>query len=291
MDGMAKHASPDIPEKSSAKVAAWSVLVTMGGTSVTLNIWDATHAAHLYPLLAVLKGLAPVLAAMLLSEAGARFDGGKAFRCVAFGIMAGAMVLSASAVATVLRSSYPAGLLGLIMSWLFGIVLDAAALTGLWIVLTERERRREAAREAGAAQSEAEQARREAGEAAGKAAGLEAELERVRAALEAERAKRVPGRKPRRGSARKPARTSAPVPVPAEGGSSAPEDVPDIDAEARILALIDEGYSASKAGVLAGKSDSYGRQVARLRNAAKKEPAGEDRTDGDMATGEQPTAD
>ena len=44
MTGMAKHATA--PEKSSAKTAAWSVLVTMGGTSVILNFWDATHAAH-----------------------------------------------------------------------------------------------------------------------------------------------------------------------------------------------------------------------------------------------------
>ena len=104
MTGMAEHRTPSRAEKSSAKAAAWSVLITMGGTSVTLNIWDATHATHpLYGLIAVLKGLAPVLAAMLLSEAGARFDGGKVFRGVAFGIMGGAMVLSASAVASVLR--------------------------------------------------------------------------------------------------------------------------------------------------------------------------------------------
>ena len=77
MSVMSKDAQESAPDKSSAKVAAWSVLITMGGTSVTLNIWDATHAAHLFWLLAVLKGLAPVLAAMLLSEAGARFDGGK----------------------------------------------------------------------------------------------------------------------------------------------------------------------------------------------------------------------
>ena len=64
--------------------------------------------------------------------------------------------------------------------------------------------------------------------------------------------------------------------------------MPDLDTEARILALIDQGHSASQAGILAGKSDSYGRQVARLRNAAKREPAGEERSDGDMATGEQP---
>ena len=72
---------------------------------------------------------------------------------------------------------------------------------------------------------------------------------------------------------------------------SAPEPALDIDAEIRadlrIMELIEKGHSASEAGVLAGKSDSYGRQVARLARA-KREPAGDDRSDGDMATGEQP---
>lgn len=89
---------------------------------------------------------------------------------------------------------------------------------------------------------------------------------------------------------------------PVLAGSPAPEAGPDeglsIEAEARILELIGEGYtpsearvlelieegnSASRAGLLAGKSDSYGRQVARLVKAAKKEPAGGERADGDIS--------
>jgi hypothetical protein len=312
------------PGKSSAKVPAWAVLITMGGTSITLNFWDATHAASpMFWLIAGLRGFAPVLAAMFISEAGARFDGGKVFRRVTFAIMGGAMLLSASAVANVLRPSYPAGWLGLGMAWLFGIVLDAAALTGLWIILTERERRRAAER--------AEEARDAAGEMAEAVAAAEArvaeqahaEADEMRAAMEAElarlsteltaanataealREKATSARKRRRTSARKPATTSArnqpagtaPEPAPGSAGSSAPEDVLDVDAEATLLALIEEGksptdarilaliaggHSASEAGVLAGKSDSYGRYVARLAKAAKKEPAGGERTDGDV---------
>jgi hypothetical protein len=125
----------------------------------------------------------------------------------------------------------------------------------------------------------------------------EADLESVRAELATAEAKAetltrkltaVSDRKSRRGSGRKAAGTGTRNRPPVPGGTSGAEDVPDIDTEARILALIDQGHSASQAGILAGKSDSYGRQVARLRNAAKKEPAGEERTDGDMATGEQP---
>jgi hypothetical protein len=67
---------------------------------------------------------------------------------------------------------------------------------------------------------------------------------------------------------RKRAGTAARNRRPANAGTSARGDAPDMDAEARILALIAEGHSASKAGILAGKSDSYGRQVARLARTA-----------------------
>ena len=76
MTVMADHRKT-APGKSSAKVPAWAVLITMGGTSIVLNFWDATHAPHpLNLLVAGLRGFAPVLAAMFISEAGARFDGG-----------------------------------------------------------------------------------------------------------------------------------------------------------------------------------------------------------------------
>lgn len=193
MTVMADHRKT-APGKSSAKVPAWTVLVTMGGTSIILNFWDATHTPHpLFLLIAALRGFAPVAAAMGLSEAAARFDGGKTFRIVAFAIMTGAMLLSASAVANVLRPSYPAGLLGLGLAWLFGIVLDAAAITCLWIILTERERRREAeraeeARDAAGEMAEAvaAAAARAADMAAAERAQIEAQAAEERAALETE---------------------------------------------------------------------------------------------------------
>jgi predicted GIY-YIG superfamily endonuclease len=52
---------------------------------------------------------------------------------------------------------------------------------------------------------------------------------------------------------------------------------PDVRAEARILQLVGEGVSASKAGVLVGRSDSYGRKVVRTaRDLAKAAPKGPD---------------
>lgn len=76
----------------------------------------------------------------------------------------------------------------------------------------------------------------------------------------------------------------------AKGGTTAlsPEAAGmDLDTEALVLKYIGEGKSASEAGILAGVTDGRGRQIARLARA-KKEPAGGERTDGDMATGEQP---
>lgn len=44
----------------------------------------------------------------------------------------------------------------------------------------------------------------------------------------------------------------------------------DLDSEARVLWYLDKGYSASKAGVMAGLTDSRGRQIARLAREAPK---------------------
>jgi len=68
---------------------------------------------------------------------------------------------------------------------------------------------------------------------------------------------------------------AAPEPAPATEPEPAAEETVDIDAEARILRLIAEGHSPSKAGVLAGASDSYGRKVARAaRDLAAAAPNG-----------------
>jgi hypothetical protein len=82
-------------------------------------------------------------------------------------------------------------------------------------------------------------------------------------------------------------RKQSPV-TPAATASLSPEAAGmDLDTEALVLKYIGEGHSASEAGVMAGVTDGRGRQIARLAKA-KKEPAGDDRSDGDMATGEQP---
>lgn len=309
MTVMANHA-----RKNGTPWAAWAVLIGMGGTSVTYNVYHAVHHSHMNPFLALLYGLAPVAAAALLSHIVAELDGGWFMKTVTFLVMLGAMALSIGATASVVR---PAA--GSWMQYLFGAVLDAAALVALQRILSGHRRKAEevsalavaeqAVREAAgkAERATAERARIEA-EAAEERAALKAELARVNidltaanATVDALRSARVPGRKRSRTTARKPAGTSArnrpgttaPEPALTTGpelaavpaGSTGPESELDIDQEARLLILdyVAKGHSASEAGRLAGKTDGYGRQVVRLDRAAKKEPAGSERAEGDMS--------
>jgi hypothetical protein len=291
MNDMSKHEREPTPLP-----AAWAVLLGMGAVQVTFNVDHAVHAQHpMWLGLALLYALTPVYAAMGTSHMIAAFKGGKALVVAAFAVTIAAMALSMGSVASVVGPT--AGMWW--AKWVFGLVLDGAALTALWVILMEHSRRAESA--ASAASRDAEERReRDAQRAAADAeraalalANDQEKLELRQSLADAEAAlrdARSSARKQRRSSGRKPARTSAPVPagssgpgtVPVPGASSGLSEVPDLDAEARILALIDQGHSASQAGILAGKSDSYGRQVARLARAAQREPAGDNRSAGDM---------
>jgi hypothetical protein len=288
MTGMADHRKTGT---TSDVKAAWAVVIAMGGTSVTYQIFHAVVYGQMNLYLAILYGLVPTAVAALLSHIVATHKGGWMLQALTFAVMLGAMALSVNSTGAVVHTA--AGKLW----WLFGLVLDAAALISLRVILSAHERKRDeatalegaeqAAREAltRAQQADVERARH-----AADAEQLRVELAAANATAEALKAARVPARKPRRSSARKPAtssgrnRTAASAPEPAQvpGGSSGPGDELDLDTEALILKYIDEGYSASKAGVMAGASDSYGRHIGRLRKAAKQEPAGDERTEGDV---------
>lgn len=264
MTGMAAHRKNTTI--TSATPAAWAVLIGMGGTSVTYNVYHAVHSGSLGLGLALLYGFAPVFGAALLSHIVAVHKGGWFLQGATFAVMLGAMTLSIGATAAIVR---PAA--GSWMQWLFGAVLDAAALVALRVILASHQ-----GREAEA--SALETAEQAAAEAADKAEALQLQLAEVSTALEAER-----NRKPARNRNRKRATRNTRKPALVPAAATAPEDAPDLDAEALILKYLDEGYSASKAGVMAGRSDSYGRQVARLKRVAKMEPAGGERSEGDVA--------
>jgi len=113
-----------------ARGAAWAVLAGAGSTMVTFNIWHALHTGGLRLLLAIMVGLAPAGLAVGLSHIVAAYNGGKVMRAVAFAVMAGAMVLSVSATGDVVRPAVGQ------LWWLFGAVVDSAALVALQVILT-----------------------------------------------------------------------------------------------------------------------------------------------------------
>jgi hypothetical protein len=283
MPDMSTHARDAVRHKSKPRSRAdlWFVLILTGLASSVLQMYHATHAGGTVWLIAGIVGLVPSATAIGLSHVVAGHKSATVLRVITLAVMVAAMAASASAVAAVVRP-----IDGPWFSWVFGVALDAAALACVWVLLGEHDRQDAEVSALQVAEQSGAEARAAAAESAVRAAGLEAELTAARAALEAERARRVPDRKPRRNTARKPARASAVKTASGTGGTSGPEDLPDIDAEARILQLIAGGMSASAAGVAAGKSDSYGRYVARLARAAQEEPAGDQRTAGDMASRE-----
>jgi uncharacterized protein DUF2637 len=128
---------------------------------------------------------------------------------------------------------------------------------------------------------EQEQAAKEGALSALEAVRAELASEVVRAEaltrkLDAVPRNRVPVQSRKRsGTSRRKQAAVVPEPAPAPIA-----EVVDIDAEARILQLIAEGHTPSKAGVLAGRSDSYGRQVDRkARKLAEAAPEGQDRSE------------
>jgi hypothetical protein len=277
MDDMPKYAEKHAERRSPVTPAAWLVLGAMGIASVTFQIDHALDGGLPRWLIAGVVGFAPVAVSLGVAHMIALHKGGRVMRAAAILVMACGMTLSMGAIAWVVGPYYHSWL-----RWLFGVLLDGAALFAAWVLLSEHERRAGDAAQARSAAEVVKAAEATAAEAGRKVAALEDELVTVKAALEAERKRRVPARKKRGTSARKPARASAAELVPVSAGSSAAEEMPDIDAEARILELIAKGMSASAAGIAAGKSDSYGRQVARLARAAQEEPRGDARTAGDI---------
>jgi hypothetical protein len=233
-----KHAQPEPPPPEpagkSGTLAAWLVLIGMGGTSVAFNVWHATHAGGVVWPLALLYGLAPVLAAMGLAHMVATHRGGWLMRCVTVGVMGGAMALSAGAIASVVAP------MAMHLSWLYGGVLDAASLVAVGVILTEHER--EAARQA---------AREAAEKAEQKAAADGAERAAQNAIAEAAaRAAEMPAAEP----------VQEPQPVPRRASRSASHD-PDAEkarAAYRKSKRTGDAISDRALGEMFGRSRTWG---------------------------------
>ena len=112
---------------ASDRVAAWLVLAGAGTTMVSFNLWHAFHAG-MPGYLALLDGIAPVVLAMGMSHIVARR--GWFLKIATVAVMLGAMALSVSATGDVVRPAVGH------LWWLFGGVVDSAALVALQVILT-----------------------------------------------------------------------------------------------------------------------------------------------------------
>jgi hypothetical protein len=176
MDGMAKHAPSAMPGKSRADV--WFVLLVTGGTSATLQVWHATHAGGIAPLIAALVGLVPAATAIGLSHVVASHKSARLLRVITFLVMIAAMAVSIGAVAAVVRPVEGQG-----FSWVFGLALDAAALACVWVLLGDTEQKAATASALETATATAEAAEVKAADAVAESSRLAAELATVSADL------------------------------------------------------------------------------------------------------------
>jgi len=125
------HGKPSGSHKS-ARGVAWAVLVGIGLTTITFNVYHAFHAGRMPAPLDVLYGMVPITLAMGLSHIVAAYRGGLVMKTVTFAVMGAAMWLSISAVAAVVTAAAGGN------RWLFGLAMDAGTLMALHVVLTPR---------------------------------------------------------------------------------------------------------------------------------------------------------
>jgi hypothetical protein len=123
------------PEQRRARVrgraVAWILLITMGITTIVLNIDHAVATGDLALLFAVLVAMVPVIAYVGLSEIVAVFRG-RVLQTLTILSMAGGMALSITAIAAVVRPEA-----GPYLCWLFGFVLDLPVVISLYVIMNE----------------------------------------------------------------------------------------------------------------------------------------------------------
>jgi len=274
MPDMSKHARGD--DSRGGMAAAWIVMCAMGLVSVALQVYHAASGGRLIWPLAGIAGLAPVAASMALTHMAATRKLTKWHYAGIFAVIAGAMYISIGSIAAVLHPVEGKN------SYVYGLVLDGAALMALAIILYGRQQAAERAERAERENTAAAVA--EATRLRGTVTGLEAELEQLRtdlATAQSALAEASSGRKPRTSSARNPKATSARKPARSSGwgGDSDPVSADMLDqvtteAEAVQILAAEPGISGSELGRRLGKTDRYGRELMKRLTAAA---AGDDR--------------
>lgn len=270
MPRMGKH-SPTEAASKRARRCAWLVFISMAGTTMSFQVYHSIEHGHMPPPLAVLYGVVPLFISMLLIEVVSGWeDAPKWIRWAAYLIISVAMYLSAAATgAVVLRAAPPHS------SLLFGLLLDGAAILAARFLMTAVKRAASAELAAARSALEGERSARletetELGSVRDELAKAVARTETLARKLAASGSGQGGNRKRKpagSGSGNAGSGNGIPNQQPEEELDEAPAD---LDSEAKVLWFLDKGYSASKAGVMAGLTDSRGRQIARLAREAPK---------------------
>jgi len=265
-------------------IAAWLCLVIAGAATVTFNIVNAWHSGMASPL-GVVEGVVPVALAMIVSHLVAVSSAGAFLRGITFAVMVGALALSVRATGAVVAPA--AGTLW----WLYGAVVDTAALASLQVLLTLKARTREAAQE----RAQAETA------AAGEATALRAELAALRAELagaqeiiataQAERADAQRSAQEAAGKAEVTARKldalrarsartgkGAEAPRSRRADPRATEVPSDVDAQAEALSILaaEPGISGAQLGPRVGMSKRWGQEFKKNLAGSSAGPEGQE---------------
>jgi hypothetical protein len=278
-----------------ARAAAWTVFLSMAGTTMTFQVFHSIRFGGMPWPLAVLYGVVPLLISICILEVVAEWTGAPWWaRLAAYLIMGGSMFLSAAATGDVVLHAAPAH-----WSLLFGFLLDAAALLTVHFILAgptaaaaaaalarrEAELRAEtatvqAALEAAGRDREAVRADANAALEALRAevteAVVRAETATARADALAEKLARSSGRNKTRKPAPKSAASSGRNKTPETTAGSSPEmTVPeDVDTQAEALRILaaEPGISGSELGRRLGKTERYGCMLKKSLAASAPDP-------------------
>ena len=178
MTRMGQHSAENHAALRRARKAAWTVALSMAGTTMTFQVYHSIKHGHMPWPLAVLYGVVPLLISLCILEFVSTWKGAPAWaQAAAYLIMGGSMYLSAAATGAVVLQAAPPH-----MSLLFGLLLDAAALLAVHYILNGPRALSKAQEAKAKAERLAEVKRAEADERA----ALRAELAAARDAHEAE---------------------------------------------------------------------------------------------------------
>lgn len=164
-----------------AMFSAWSVFLSMAGTTMTFQVYHSIKVGQMPWPLAVLEGVVPLGVSIGVLEYVAVWK--SQLTWAAYVITAGAMYMSAVATGAVVVHAAPPH-----MSGLFGVLLDAAALLSIRFILTAPRAAREKAE---AEASEADRLSRKLAEVTASATAEITGLREAASASEAGRAEAV----------------------------------------------------------------------------------------------------